>query len=90
MIPEIVRETLDKRVANVPPAFTLEHKCPDCGVQFLCPDRYIANECGPSRELKRMNSAMNTYLFPCMPCLAKLSQEERNLWNDANAIGARP
>lgn len=88
---EFACATLDKRRAGVALNYIETHRCPKCGVAYLCPDRYVMPSCGPGAEVKRMSKGADSGEFmSCSPCSMNVERcgpaGYRELWMDAHGI----
>lgn len=77
-------DALEKRRAGITPNFELVHECVKCGCKFLCPDRYVATECGPSTFAEEHGWPLLDQ--SCLPCNAAYDEDDRAIWYEANGV----
>lgn len=86
---EFTRATIRKREANVRPNYDETHRCPNCGVAYLCPERYISSECGPTAAARIYNWG-SCFSMSCSPCSMNVEHYGpagfRRLWLEAHGV----
>jgi hypothetical protein len=86
---ELVRHFAHLRRMGVAPNFDCQHTCPRCGVEYLCPDRYVMPECGPSRAMQQVAGTSSIGML-CTSCSTNVETHGpagyRQWWLEAHAV----
>ena len=80
-----VEKDLQRRRSRQQPRFIYVHYCPEHKANYLCPDRWEYDECGPTKECKRMGWIVSKE-HTCSSCLAQYDDANRAAWLEANRV----
>jgi hypothetical protein len=86
---ELTREFVRLRRLGVTPNFECQHRCHRCGATYLCPDRYVMPDCGPSRVNQQIYGTPSVSML-CSPCSMNAERYGpagfRGLWLEAHGV----
>ena len=80
-----ITAALEQRALGIEPYFEQKHYCHNCNTEYLCPDRYTEDECGPTR-FARENWGRDSYAMMCSACCCSYDEPNRTAWHSAHDV----